>query len=127
MATSSPKAGVTGEQTNISSMFKVTVTMGEGQSQNFDTRENSIDDKHFKVDLGLGAANKTPDVNEAYNDRVRSIPSGWNIDGTVDSGDGFYVTNTVWADDHEHSVEKGELTYFRPLAPTNADYNSLTT
>ncbi len=76
---------------------------------------------------GSYKVNIPPDVNPVYKDRVESIPSGYNADGTPNWSSGKIARSTTWAADHE-VTNGGEFTYLNNGAlPVNKVYRNLAT
>lgn len=60
----------------------------------------------------------------AHSNRMASLPSGWNLDFSIDVGAGLSAVQTVWAADNERTVG-GEFTYLYGNAAVNKDYSNL--
>lgn len=124
MATVNPDPNQTGENREGQTMIGVDFNIGG--DPDLDNINNPVGDTFMNADVKLGRQVEPENLHHAVNKRTVSVPSGLNIDGTLDFGDGPIPINTVWPDDNEETVEKGEFVYFHPQDIVKKDYKDLT-
>lgn len=117
-------------RTNIQTIALVDTNIGKGLTNgdgSYDTQVVEAGDTSQLIDLKVGsdAGAKDKAANAAILDKQRAPASGMSILGVLTFGDGAIVNTTTWAEDNEYSVDKGELTYFKPGSITEKAYSAL--
>lgn len=76
--------------------------------------------------LGTKGRIGTQNAHWSRKDKVTTRPSGWNLNFSVNVGNGLAVVTTTWASDDENSG-KGNLAILKPRAVLTKAYSSLST
>lgn len=115
------------DTSNYSNIFGVDGNNGLGNQAVVSNNASSSTIKGVSASTPFGAdqADYAKGKHPKTSDRVTSVPSGWNLDFSVDVGQGLSSNTRSFGADNETSSPVGEFTYFKPLGNVQGDYNSL--